>query len=419
MVEKMKKKKLLIYAHYYIPDVASTGQILKELAEGMLHTFDITVICVVPSYTGKVAAKYQTKMFFKENINGVNIIRIRVPEFSKNNKISRIKNILAYFFGAMIATLGVGKMDYVYSISQPPILGGLIGVWGKLIKRAKYIYNIQDFNPEQTMAVGYSKNKLILNVMMWLDKFSCKRADKVIVVGRDMVETLKGRFKGKNVPNHVFINNWIDEKEIYPLPADNENVVDFKKKYGLENKFIVMYSGNIGLYYDLENIIRVIKKFKDRDNVAFAFIGEGTIRDRLVQYKEKHSLNNVTFIPYQDKSALVYSLNSGDVHWCINAKGIKGVSVPSKLYGILSAGKPILGVLEEGSEARLIIEEINSGLVTEPGNYDDVEVMIESFLKEKETSTLIEMGKRGRAYLVKNLTKEVSVKKYIKEILSC
>ncbi|WP_340597909.1 glycosyltransferase family 4 protein [Priestia megaterium] len=421
MIEKVKtnKKRLLIYAHYYIPDVASTGQILRELAEGMIDEFDITIVCVVPSYTGKVADEYKKKMFYKEEINGVKVIRIRVPEFSKSNKISRIKNILSYFIGAMIATFKVGKMDYVYSISQPPILGGLLGVWGKWMKRARYIYNIQDFNPEQTMAVGYSKNKLILKAMMYFDKFSCRQADKVIVVGRDMIETLKGRFKGRKVPNHTFINNWIDEKEIYPLPANHEKVVAFKKKYGLQDKFIIMYSGNLGLYYDLENLMNVIEKFKAREDVVFAFVGEGTIREILVQYKEKHNLQNVRFIPYQDKADLIYSLNAGDVHWCLNAKGIKGVSVPSKLYGIIAAGKPILGALEEGSEARLIIEETHCGYVTEPGNYKMIETLIHKYLDSKETDIISDMSQSGRAYLSKNLTKNVSINKYAKEIKSC
>jgi glycosyltransferase involved in cell wall biosynthesis len=316
----------------------------------------------------------------------------------------------------MIATFKVGKMDYVYSISQPPILGGLLGVWGKWMKRAKYIYNIQDFNPEQTMAVGYSKNKLVLKAMMMFDKFSCRQADKVIVVGRDMVETLKGRFKGRKVPNHTFINNWIDEKEIYPLPADHEKVVAFKEKYGLQDKFIIMYSGNLGLYYDLENLMGIIEKFKDRKDVVFAFVGEGTIRENLVQYKENHNLHNVKFIPYQDKEDLIYSLNAGDVHWCLNAKGIKGVSVPSKLYGIIAAGKPILGALEEGSEARLIIEETQCGYVTEPGNYNEVEKLIQRFLDEKGSNKLTKMSERGREYLVGNLTKDVSINKYIREI---
>jgi glycosyltransferase involved in cell wall biosynthesis len=427
MVEKIQteKKKLLIYAHYYIPDVASTGQILKELAEGMLHEFDITVICVVPSYTGKVAAEYKTKMFFKEEIDGVNIIRIRVPEFSKSNKLSRIKNILAYFFGALIATFKVGKMDYVYSISQPPILGGLIGVWGKWMKHAKYIYNIQDFNPEQTMAVGYSKNKLILNAMMWCDNFSCKHADKVIVVGRDMVETLKGRFQGKKIPNNVFINNWIDEKEIYPLHDSNEKVVTFKKKYGLEGKYVIMYSGNIGLYYDLENLMAVIKKFPagttagDGREIVFAFVGDGSMKDRLVLYKENNHLDNVVFIPYQDKADLIYSLNAGTIHWCVNAKGIRGVSVPSKLYGIMASGRPVLGVLEKGSEARIIIEETGCGLVCEPGDYKMVEANIRRFIETAGSLEQSKMGAAGREYLVHNLTKDVSVSKYVKEIKSC
>ncbi|OZT11316.1 glycosyltransferase WbuB [Priestia aryabhattai] len=415
---KQEKQKLLIYAHYYAPDVASTGQILKELAEGMLDEFEITVICVVPSYTGKITEEYKKKMFYKEVINGVNVLRIRVPEFSKNNKLSRVKNILAYFFGAMRATFKVGRMDYVYSISQPPILGGLLGVWGKWMKRAKYIYNIQDFNPEQIMAVGYSKNKFILKMMMWFDKFSCKQSDKVIVVGRDMIETLKERFNHKNVPNYAFINNWTNEKEIYPLPSNHEKVVSFKKKYGLENKFVFMYSGNLGLYYDLENLMTVIRKFKDRDDIAFAFIGEGSIKDKLVSYKEENDLNNVKFIPYQDKSDLIYSLNAGDVHWCLNAKGIKGVSVPSKLYGIIAAGKPIIGALEKNSEARLIIEETKCGYVTEPGNYGEIESIIEDFLGEKDSKVLAEMSERGRDYLVHNLTRDVSVHKYITEIKS-
>ncbi|MEK3885267.1 glycosyltransferase family 4 protein [Paenibacillus sp. PL2-23] len=412
------KKKLLIYAHYYIPDVASTGQILKELAEGMLDAFEITVVCVVPSYSGKVAEEYRTKLFYREEINGVNIIRIRVPEFSKSNKTSRIKNILAYFIGAMVVTLKVGKMDFVFSISQPPILGGLLGFWGKWVKRAKYIYNIQDFNPEQTMAVGYSKNKLILKVMLWLDKISCRRADKVIVVGRDMVETLNTRFKGSRIPNHVFINNWIDEKEIYPVPDNDEKIRAFKREYGLEKKFVIMYSGNLGLYYDLENLMYVLKEFRDREDIIFAFVGEGSIRKELIQIKNKYALSNVVFIPYQNKSDLIYSLNAGDVHWCINAKGIKGVSVPSKLYGIMAAGKPVLGVLDKGSEARLIIEDANCGYVTIPGDYEGVKELIEKITSEDERIKLEDKARQGREYLVKYLTKDVSIKKYVMEIMS-
>lgn len=417
------KKKILIYAHYYVPDVASTGQIIKELAEGMLDEFDITIICAVPSYTGTIEEEYKTKKYYKEKINEVNVLRIRVPEFTKSNKISRIKNIISYFFGAIFATFKVGKQDYIFSISQPPILGGLLGVIGKWIKHAKFIYNIQDFNPEQTMAVGYSKNKLITNIMMKLDKFSCKKSNKIITVGRDLVATVNKRFNYKNVPKTVLINNWIDEKEIYPLEENDENIQNFKKKYNLENKFIIMYSGNIGLYYDLENIFKVIEKIKpgtktnEGKEVIFTFIGAGTILDRLKKYKEENKMDNVVFIPYQKKEDLIYSLNAANVHFCVNAKGIKGVSCPSKYYGIAAAGKPVLGVLEENSEIRLIIEETNGGLLSNPEDYKSIEENIKWFINNANSEELKNMGKRSRVYLEQNLTKEISINKYKEEIL--
>lgn len=418
----MTKKKLLIFAHYYHPDTASTGQILKDQAEGMLDEFDVTVICAVPSYGGTIEDKYKTQKYYFENINGVKVIRARVPEFTKANKISRIKNIVAYFLGALGASRKAGKQDYVFTISQPPILGGLLGVMGKWQKHAKMIYCIQDFNPEQVMAVNYSKNKFVLWAMMVTDKFSCKHSDLVITVGRDLVETLKGRFNGKKVPKHVMINNWIDEKEIHPLEADNEKVLAFRKQYGLENKFVIMYSGNIGLYYDLENLQKVIEKFKpgtkaaDGREVAFAFVGAGAVLDKLILYKNEHHMDNVVFIPYQDKADLIYSLNAGDVHWVVNSKGIKGVSCPSKFYGCASVARPVLGVLEHGSEIRMLIEEIGCGLVCEPEEYDKVGENIRWFIDNADSGKVNKMGRKGREYLEKYLTKDVSVQKYIEAI---
>lgn len=411
------KKNLLIYAHYYYPDVASTGQILTELAEGLKDTFHTTVICTVPSYTGKISQHYRKHKYYFENINGVNVLRIRVPEFRKNFTPSRIYNILSYFLSAIAATFRVDRQDYVFTISQPPVLGGMLGVIGKRIKKAKLIYNIQDFNPEQVQAVEFSHNKTLLGMMMLLDKYSCRQAKKVIVVGRDMVDTLCRRFD--SLPDYAYINNWINEKEIFPLPREDRQVEQFKRQYGLQDKFVIMYSGNIGLYYDLLNIIKVIETFQNRQEVVFAFIGEGSVLYELKDYQEKKRLSNVVFIPYQDKNKLIYSLNAGDVHFVVNAKGIKGVSVPSKLYGVMAAGKPVLGILEKGSEARLIVEEAGCGISVDPGDYEAIEGLMQKFIELKDAPELREMGAKGRDYLIHHLTKDVSIKKYRDEILSC
>lgn len=412
----MDKKKMLVYAHYFYPDVASTGQILTELCDGLKENFDITVICVVPSYSGKIDEKYKKHRFYEEEIGNIKIIRVRVPEFNKSKKVSRIINLISYFINAIIATFNLQKQDYVFSISQPPILGGLLGVIGKVIKKGKLIYNIQDFNPEQTIAVGYSKNKFLVNIALYLDKFSCKMSNKIILVGRDMQQTLNNRFVKSYLPNNIVINNWIDEKSIYPLSNNNTTVYEFKERYNLQNKFVIMYSGNIGLYYDLENLIKIIGKFNNRDDVKFAFVGDGTIKKNIENYALENNLKNVVFIPYQEKSDLNYSLNAADIHFVVNSKGIKGISVPSKLYGVMACGKMILGILEKGSEARIIIEESGCGICSEPEDYEDIYIKIKYILDNKQLAEA--MGEKGRKYLEKNLTKELSISKYRESILS-
>ena len=428
----MEKKNLLIFAHYYYPDVASTGQLLKELAEGMLKEFAVTVICTVPSYTGNIEDRYKKQPFHHEDCNGVKIIRVRVPEFTKTSKKSRIKNINAYFFGAWKACKQSGKQDYIFALSQPPVLGGLLGVLGKWQKKAKLIYCIQDFNPEQITAVGYFNNKIALKAMMTADKFSCRHSNLVITVGKDLVETLKKRFHHKKIPAHTMINNWTDEKEIYPLSPTHEKVMTFRKKYALENKFVIMYSGNIGLYYDFEGLIRVIKRFKkgyttkgiyeqgmktsDGREVVFAFVGDGAVLKKLVAYTEKHRFENVVFIPYQDKKDLLYTLNVGDVHWCVNAKGIKGVSCPSKAYGIMAAGRPILGVLEKDTEIRCLIEESHCGKCCDPEDYNKIATLIQWYIEHADTQEFKQMGQSGRKYLENHLTKDISIGKYIQAL---
>jgi len=420
----VQKKSLLIYAHYYTPDVASTGQIIRELAEGMLDVFDITLICVVPSYDGHVSNEYKNKRYYIENINGVKVYRIRVPEFDKTKKTSRIKNVLSYFLGAIFITFKTSKQDYIYAISQPPILGGLLGVWGKFVKKAKFIYNIQDFNPEQVMAVSYTKNKFIIKLMMILDKFSCKKSDLIITVGQDLVETVRNRFEGKKVPNTVMINNWIDEKVIFPLSDNDDGVKNFKKRYSIENKFIIMYSGNIGLYYDLEGIIKVINRLGDNikcidgREVVFAFVGAGSKLNDLKEYVNEYNMSNVAFMPYQKKEELIYSLNAADVHLCLNSKGIKGVSCPSKFYGLAAVAKPVIGVLERGSEVQGLIERIECGLCAEPGEYEKIEKNIRWFIENSNSQELKDMGLRAREYLESNLSKDLSIEKYKKSILS-
>ena len=405
-----------MYTNYFYPEVATTGQILTELAEGLSETFDVTVVCEVPSYAMPLEDKYKTQKYYFEEYKGLKVVRVRVPEVNKQSKKSRIKYILSYFFNCIGATRKLGKFDLVFTVTQPPVLGGILGVVGKRITGGKLMYQIMDFNPEQTIAVKYAGNKLVLNAMMWWDKRSCRKSDIVVTLGRDMQETLLKRFEGKNVPNNVVINNWIDEKAIYPLSMEDEKVMTFRKQYGLEGKFVIMTSGNIGLYYDFENILKIMEEHKDNKEVVFMFVGDGLVKPKLQTYAEEKQLKNVVFAPFQKKEDLIFSLNAADVHIVTNAKGIKGVSVPSKIYGILAVNKPIWGILEKGSEAWRIIEDSKCGVLVEAGDYDGMRNSLNEIIKDGKM--FVDRYSTGREYLMQHLTKEKSIDAYRDALLS-
>lgn len=407
----MRKKKIAFVVNYFYPDLASTGQLMTELCVSLQEDFDITVIAAQPGYAGENIVS--NKIFENDQVENIKVVRIKLPVVNKTSKISRIRYIFSYFILANIALLKEKRTDIIYTISQPPVLGGLIGTIGKFIKRAKHVYNVQDFNPEQAAAVAYTNNQAIFKIAKAVDKLNCSYANHVVVVGQDMGETLKHRFTDKSVPTFTVINNWTNEDEITPLDKSDARINEFLKEHNLQDKFIIMYSGNIGLYYDLENIIKIAKEFQDYDNLVFLFIGEGAVKKNMMEYVSESNLKNVVFLPYQPKDFIQYSLNAADIHMVVNQKGIKGVSVPSKIYGVMAAGKPILGVLEQGSEAQLLIQNSNSGIVVEPQDYLGIVNSIKKFyqLSDKERKII---GLRGRCYLEDNLKRETSIHKYRK-----
>lgn len=403
------KKNILFVINYFYPDLASTGQLLTELCLDLQKDFNITVVAAQPGYAGEQTKTM--KLFEEDYLENIKVIRIRLPKVDKTSKVSRMKYIFSYFMLANVALWKEKGVDAIYTISQPPVLGGLIGTIGKFLKRSKHIYNIQDFNPEQAAAVSYTNKQSIFKLARKVDMLSCSYSDCVIVVGNDMSETLKKRFNNEKVPHHVVINNWTNEDEILPLEKKDVNIQEFLQENDLQNKFIVMYSGNIGLYYDLENIIKVTEHFKRYNDLAFVFIGEGAVKQKMQSFVEEKEINNVHFLPYQPKEFIKYSLNAADVHLVVNQKGIKGVSVPSKIYGVMAAGKPILGVLEQGSEAQMLIAKAECGVVVEPQDYQGITEQIE-YLYKLEKEKLLNLGFNGRDYLDQHLKREISINKY-------
>ncbi|TAA72299.1 glycosyltransferase family 4 protein [Planococcus salinarum] len=403
------KKKITFVINYFYPDLAATSQLMTELTTSIQKDFDITVIAAQPGYAGE---KNKVKKLFEEDyLESIKIVRIKLPQVDKNSKISRMRYIFSYFALANIALLKEKKTDVIFTISQPPVLGGLIGTIGKFFKRSRHVYSIHDFNPEQAEAVSYTNKQFIFDIARAVDKLNCRYADHVLLVGRDMAGTLEKRFANSKIPDYTVISNWTNESEILPLDKSNAVVKDFQEKNGLLDKFVVMYSGNLGLYYDLENIIKIAREFRGEPDIIFLFIGEGAVKKKMQDYVEENNLENVLFLPYQPKDFIPYSLNAADIHLVVNQKGIKGVSVPSKIYGVFAAGKPVLGVVEKESEIDRLILESGAGMVVDPQNYESIADSVKLFYK-MDKDTLKEMGLKGRNYLENHLTKETSISKY-------
>jgi colanic acid biosynthesis glycosyl transferase WcaI len=401
------KKKIVFVINYFYPDFASTGQLMTELCLELQHEFDIVVIAALPE-SGKKDAR---AMLQSDKLEGIKIVRIKLPELNKRSKWSRVKYICSYFIMALVVLMKEKNTDIIFTISTPPIIGGFIGTLGKLFKGSKHIYNIQDFNPEQAEAVSYVKGRWLFSLARFWDNVNCKYADHIIMVGQDMQETLIGRLKGARIPDHSVINNWTDENDIVPLTKDHPEVQQFIQSHDLAGKFIVMYSGNLGLYYDLENLIKVPQLFEKEEGILFLFIGDGAVSDEMKNYIQENHVTNVRFLPLQPKERIKFTLNAADVHLVVNQKGIKGVSVPSKIYGVMAAGKPILGVLEKGSEAEYLITTSNSGLIVMPKQYEELVDKIK-LLHASSQEGLQEMGSNGRRYLETHLRKQMSIQKY-------
>ena len=403
------KPKLLYFANYYKPDKSAMARLMTDLSEGLADDFDVTVVTSVPSYAGKIEEKYKGKRFYYEETDKLHVIRVKVSENDKSSKLKRIRHITDYFFNAIRVVRKLGKFDLVYATTAPPVLGGFLGRIGKRITKGKFLYAIQDFNPEQIEAVSYSKNKLVISTLRKIDHKTCKKADALVIIGRDMQETLDRRFPDGSVKGH-YIHNWVDEEGMYPLDKNDPQVIAFKEKYGLQGKYVLMYLGNLGLYYDLLELVKIAGKFQNEKDTVFVFVGTGAVENQMKDYVKENNLSNILFIPYVTGNDLLCAMNAADVHIVTNSKGIKGVSVPSKIYGIMAVNKPVMGILEPGSEVWNVIKESDIGIVCETGNYAEIEEGIRFVLDNRQQ--LNEKGKTSRDVLLTRYSKSNSITGY-------
>lgn len=388
---------LLFFNRSFYPSVEATGQFLTELCEDLsAFGHNVTVI----------AGRHEKHFLIKrDKYKSIELIRAGGTNLPKEILLFRLINLGTYFLSAFVAGFLVRKKpDIVIAQTDPPVLG-LLGIFFSRWYRAKFIYSCQDIYPEIGIITGKLTNPILTFLLKAINLFSFKKADKVICLGEDMKKIIVN--KGISKDKVEIVHNWADTNV---LKSVNLNENPFRLKHNLQNGFTLMYSGNIGLTQNLEKILEVAKYFKSKNNVKFLLVGDGANKNNLQKLALKAELLNVYFLSYQPKEELKYSLNAPDIHLITFQKGLAGIIVPSKIYGILACGKPFIAWIDEESEISIIARKFKCGIVVPPG---DIKKMISTIeWSINNSNELVKMGENGRKASEKFFDRKISTRKF-------
>jgi len=356
---------VVFYNRSYYPDFGATGQLLTELCEDLVARFgyEVTVVAGMPLAAEQaLQPMHWYAPIRREERNGVRILRAWGTARPTRQFTGRIANYLSYFVSASVASVRIGRPDVVVSLTDPPIVS-LTAIASARLTGAKFVFLCQDVFPEVARLLEDFQNSKVEAVLSWIGRFTVRQADRIITLGDTMTRRLQ-ETKGADVRKVTVIHNWSDADAIRPAPKDNA----FTREHGLSDAFVVMHSGNVGQSQDVDALLDVADLLRDLPQVVIAIVGEGSRKAHLQAEAARRSLGNVRFFPYQPKSRLIDSFAAADLFIVSLKRGLAGYIVPSKLYGILVAGRPFVAAIEADSEAAQIAREHDCGVVVEPGD---------------------------------------------------
>jgi len=400
----VKKTKIVFLHSYYYPDLSAGSQMLTDLSFYLpVNGFDVSVVASRRMYDGSVQL-----LLPREELNAVDVHRVWSSSFGRKNYIGRMIDYISLELSLAIELfMIIKKGDIVVLMTDPPLLNVIVHPLIKL-KKGVVVNWLQDLFPEVAVNAGlFTSSSLINRLLTRMRNYVLKDGDMNIVIGDRMYDYLVDICANDN--KITKIENWSHGGAIFPIRS-NDNYV--RNDWGLEGKFIVGYSGNLGRAHDISTILAVIEKLKHDSGILFLFIGGGVGLDRIREYAKEMEFNNVMFKPYQDRDLLGLSLNVADVHWVTLNPKMEGFIVPSKLYGILAAGKPIIFIGDSDGEIARDINRIGCGECVEIGDSDKLESIIKQYADDP--SYINKMGDLGREEFCKSYDFPVAADKFKK-----
>ena len=382
--------KICFFNRSYWPDQAATGQLLTELAEDLVrvHGCEVTVVAGRALHAaGRDAAGLSP--VDRETRHGVTILRANGTRFDRRRFAGRAANYLTYFASAAVAGFSVGRPDIVVSLTDPPILG-LAARWTARRAGARFVFLCEDIFPEVAALLEDFHNETVNRTLDRVNRSLLRHADGIVALGDRMRRRLVEE-KGADPSRVTVIHNWADCEAITPGPKDNA----FTRAHDLGDRFVLMHSGNIGLSQNLDVLIEAAARLTGKDRLVVAIVGDGARRDGLAREAARRGLTNVRFFPYQPKELLHESFAAADAFLVSLKAGIEGYIVPSKLYGILAAGRPYIAAVDPTCEVATIARDFGCGLLAAPGDPDALAGAIAAMYDDPAATRA--MGQRARA----------------------
>jgi colanic acid biosynthesis glycosyl transferase WcaI len=272
--------------------------------------------------------------------------------------------------------LGRGT-DLNFFLTQPP----LFAVWGyglKLLRRQPYCCLVMDVYPDLAVQEGMlTTTSPLTRLLTFVSRLAWRQAAQVIVIGRCMQAYLA---QAGVPPERIrVIPNWANETEVYPVPDVHNQL---RQELGLEDCFVVLYSGNIGVSHYFDDLLAVARQLRQVSKLKFVFIGDGVRRREIEAAQQSNQLENIILLPFQPTARLPHSLSLGNLHFVSLRSGFEGLVVPSKTYGVLTAGRPLIYQGNLQSEIAQMISEEGVGAAIPCGDVEGLQGTILRYLND-------------------------------------
>ena len=384
----------------YWPDAEATGQLLTELCEDLSLTFDVHVIAGQPNIN---PTNEPFRRCGLQERNGVQIHRTWHTRFPKRSLTGRCLNQFGFFLGALWGTVLLPRPEVVV-VETDPFYLAILGVWLKFRYRCSLIVYLQDIYPDIAVALGKLPKGTLAGSLRRLLTKAYRYADRVVLLSQDMRDVVAGQGVS---PQHVeIVPNWIDTERIVPVKDEN----GFRAAAGMGRKFVVMYSGNMGLSQPLDVVLQAAESLRDRPEIQFLLVGDGVAKRRLQDDAGKRQLQNVRFLPYQPQDELACSLSAADLHVVAVDPRVYRLLMPCKVYAIFASGTPVVAIAPRESELSRIVSAHGAGLTVEPG---DVKALVEAIgWGIEHRPELDRMGKRARQLAVEQFDRRGATQRF-------